>query len=152
MCFCWSCIAGVARLACLLVWYFLFSVVLTGAWRWAVAWLPWWPPYCWGDCCPPLLLPLRHLPSNIQLAWSLMLDSQTKFIYRREERANKKGCLENEDWRPKALWSKTKIHWLPPTVSEIDLISVAHKLKYHLDTRQTWLVKLRKRNSILTDL
>ena len=59
-------------------WYFLFSVVLTGAWRWAVARLPWWPPYYWGDCCPPLLLPLRHLPSNIQLAWSLKNNLRNK--------------------------------------------------------------------------
>ena len=58
-------------------WYFLFSVVLTGAWRWAVARLQWWSSYCWGDCCPPLLLhfvPLQHLPSNSSIGLEFQCD------------------------------------------------------------------------------
>ena len=130
MCFCWSCVAGVARLACLLAfpslpptkekigvsinsthWFFLFSVVLTGAWRWAVARLPWWPPYCWGVCCPPLLLPFRHLPSNIQLAWSLichavfftetldLFQGLTIFLYENWEAQCYNGlCVSSPDW------------------------------------------------------
>ena len=54
---------------------FLFSVVLTVTWRWAVARLPKWPPYCWGDWCPLLLLPSQHLPSSssIGLEFSILV-------------------------------------------------------------------------------
>lgn len=37
-----------------------FSVIVTGAWRWAIAEFPWWPCY-WGDYCLPLLEPLQHI-------------------------------------------------------------------------------------------
>ena len=52
-----------------------FSAVLMGAWRWSVARLPWRPLYCWGDCCPPRLLPIRHLPSILQLAYKSLSSS-----------------------------------------------------------------------------
>ena len=66
-------------------WCYPFSFVLTSAWRCAVAWLPWWPPYCWGDCCPPLY---GTYPPIFQLAQNLNNNNNNKRI----------GLLNENTW------------------------------------------------------